>query len=81
MTNIEKLDTNLVTVNQISFMNDNTVNYETKYSEDYDGAYPLYLIFNDVDVYFSCVDREKYLVFALADKNEKVLENYKKALG
>ena len=38
----------------------------------------FYLIFSDVDVYFSCVYGEKYLVFALTNKNEKMLENYKK---
>ena len=36
MTNIKKLDTDLVSVNQISFMNNDAVNYEIEYSEDYD---------------------------------------------
>ena len=75
---IKRLDTSLVSINQISSINDDAVNYEIEYSEDYDGAYPLYLISNDVDAYFSCVDGEKYLGFASTDKNEKVLENYKK---
>ena len=38
----------------------------------------MYLVFNNVDVYFSCVDGEKYLVFASTDKNEEVLKNFKK---
>ena len=78
MTNIKRLDTNLVSVNQLSFINDDALDYEIEYSKDCNDAYPLYLVFNDVDVYFSCVDGEKYLVFASADRNEEVLENYKK---
>ena len=77
MTNIKRLDTNLVSVNQLSFINDNALDYEIEYSKDCSDAYPLYLVFNDVGVYFSSVDGEKYLVFASADRNEEVLENYK----
>ena len=78
MTNIKRYDTNLVIVNQLSFINDDAVNYEIEYSKDYDNAYPLYLVFNDVDMYFSCVNGEKYLVFAQTDGDERVLKNYKK---
>ena len=80
MTNIKGLDTNLVSINQISFMNDNAGNYETEYSKDCNNVYPLYLVFNDVDVYFSCVDGEKYLVFAPTGRNEELLENYKEEI-
>ena len=31
-----------------------------------------------MDIYFECVNEEKYLVFALIDKNLNILENYKK---
>ena len=78
MTNIKVLDLNLVSVSQISFINDNAVNYEIEYYGNYVDTYPLHLVFNDVDVYFSCVNGEKYLVFALEDKNKEMLENYKK---
>ena len=78
MTNIKKLDTNLVSVNQLSFINDDAVNYEIEYSKDYDDAYPLYLVFNDVDAYFKLACENEYLVFASTDNNERVLENYKK---
>ena len=54
MTNIKRLDTNLVSINQLSSINDDAVNYETEYSKDCNNAYPLYLVFNDVDVYFLC---------------------------
>ena len=78
MTNIKRLDTNLVSVNQISFLNDDAVIYEIEYSKDCNDAYPLYLVFNDVDVYFLCVDEEKYLTFASTEKDKKMLKNYKK---
>ena len=31
-----------------------------------------------MDIYFECVNEEKYLVFALTDKNLDIQENYKK---
>ena len=40
--------------------------------------YPTHIVFNNVDLYFECVNEEKYLVFALIDKNLDILENYKK---
>ena len=78
ITNIRKPDTNLVILNQLSFVYDNAVNFEIEYSKDYDDAYPLYLVFNDVDAYFQTVDEDKYLIFASTDKNKRLLENYKK---
>ena len=38
MTNIKRLDTNSVSVNHISFINDDAVNYEIEYSKDYNDA-------------------------------------------
>ena len=58
MTNIMKLDTDLLCINQ-------------------DGGNALYIVFNDVDAYFECIDENKYLVFALTDKNREALENYR----
>ena len=37
----------------------------------------MHLVFNDLDAYFQCINENKYLVFALTDKNRKALENYK----
>ena len=44
MTNIKRLDTNLVSVNQLSFINDDAVNYEIKYSKDYDSARYVFFV-------------------------------------
>ena len=78
MTSTKVLDTSLMSVNQISFINNDTVSYEIAYYGNYVNTYPLYIVFNGVDVYFSCVDGKKYLVFALTNKNKEMLENYRK---
>ena len=77
MTNIKALDMSLAGVNQISLLNGKALSYEIEYYGNYINTYPLYFVFNDVDVYFSCVDGEKYLVFALTDKNKEMLKDYK----
>ena len=68
----------LVGINQISLLNDKALCYEIECYGSYVDTYPLHLVFNDVDVYFSLADGEKYLVFALTDKNKEMLKDYKK---
>ena len=77
MANIKGLDMSLVGANQISLLNDKALSYEIEHYGNYVNTYPLYLVFNDADVYFSCVDGEKYLVFAVKDKNKEMLKDYK----
>ena len=77
MAHINKLDIDLVSVTNISCINDDAVNYEIEYCGD---NYPLYVIFNNIDVYFTIYDDEKYLVIAANDKNEEVLEKHEKLL-
>ena len=79
MANIKNLDTSLICLNEVSFVNDKAaINYEIEYCEDGNDAYPLYLVFK-VDGYFLCADNEmKYLTFAPTEKNTEMLENYKK---
>ena len=36
----------------------------------------LYLVFNNADVYIEENNEDKYLIFALTDKNKEALENY-----
>ena len=78
MTNIMNLDTTFLGINQISFTNTDIVIYEIEYFKNLDGVTSLYLVFNDVDAYFECIDGNKYLVFALTDKNKRALQNYRK---
>ena len=57
--------------------NTDFVVYDIEYFKNLDSANSLYLVFNDVDAYFECIDENKYLVFALTDKKREALENYK----
>ena len=77
MTNIKNLDTNLLGINQITFTSTDSVIYDIEYFKNLDGVNSLYLVFNDVDAYFQCIDENKYLVFALTLKNGEASENYK----
>ena len=74
MTNIKNLDTNLLSINQMTF---DSVVYDIEYFKNLDDINSSYLVFKDVDAYFECIDEHKYLVFALTDKNEEASENYK----
>ena len=76
MANIMKLDTSLLEVNQISFINDDAVIHEIQYFKDFDNATSLYLVFNNVDAYSKSVNKNKYLVFAQRDKNKEMREKY-----
>ena len=80
MTNIMNLDTNLLSINQISYINADITAYEIEYFKNLDDENSLYLVFNNVDVYFECNGEHKYLVFALTD-NKKSNRDFQKTLG
>ena len=61
----------------MTFTNTTSVVYEVQYFKNLDGVNSLYLVLNNVNAYFECIDENKYLVFALADKNREALENYR----
>ena len=67
--NVKKLNANLVGLEKILVFPDGAVSYD---------IYPTHIAFNNVDIYFECVNEEKYLDFALNDNNLDILENYKK---
>ena len=77
MTNIKNLDTNLLGINHMTFTGTDSVVYDIEYFKNLDGVNSLYLVFNDVNASFECIDEIKYLVFALTDKNREALESYK----
>ena len=77
MTNIKNLDTNLIGINQMTFASTDSVVYDIEYFKNFDGVNSLYLVFNDVDVYIEKYGENKYLVFALTNKNREALESYK----
>ena len=64
----------------MTFTSTNSFIYDIEYFKNLDGVNSSYLVFNDVDAYFECIDENKYLVFALTDKNREALESYKRTL-
>ena len=76
MTNIKNFDPNLLIIYQISSKSTDSVICHIKYFKNLDTSNFLYLVFNDVDACIEEYNENKYLVFALTDKNKEALENY-----
>ena len=76
MTNIKNFDPNLLSVDQVSFSSTDRVIFDLKYFKNVNGKNSLYLVFNNVDAYIEENNKDKYLIFALTDKNKEELENY-----
>ena len=78
MINIKNVDPGLLSINQISFKNTDFVIYHIEYItiESLGGDNSLYLVFKNVDAYIEENNEDKYLIFALTDKNKEALENY-----
>ena len=76
MTNISDFDSSLLFIDQISFKSDKLIMYDIKYIKDLNSWHPLYLVFNNLDAYIEKSGENKYLIFALTNKNEMVLKNY-----
>ena len=81
MINIKNRDTNLLGINRMTFASADSIVYDIEYFRNLDSVNSLYLVFSDVDASFEYIDENKYLVFAVADKNKKALENYRELLG
>ena len=77
MTNIKNFDSSLLIIDQISFKSTDSVTYHIEYIKNLDSSSSLYLVFNNVDAYIEENKGNKYLIFALTDKNKEALENYK----
>ena len=81
MINIKNFDPSLLDIDKISFKSNDAVIYDVNYItiKSLGSENSLYLIFNNVDVvYIEESNEDKCLIFASADKNKKVLENYAK---
>ena len=82
MTNIMKLDTSLLGVNQIPFINDEAVIYEIEYFNDFDNETPLYFVFNNVDVDNVVVGNvDKYLFYRSNRKKQRNARKIERTLG
>ena len=56
--------------------NTDCVIYYNAYFKNLDSKNSIYLVFNNVDAHIEKNNEDKYLVFALTDKNKEALENY-----
>ena len=84
-SDIKNIDPNLLSINKIYTNNRDVAFYSIKYimmesinTQNTDGENPLCLSFSDVDTYIIEESGNKYLIFALTEKNKKVIELYKK---
>ena len=84
-SDIKNIDPNLLSINKIYTNNNDVAFYSIKYimmesiyTQNTDGENLLCLSFSDVDTYIIEESGNKYLIFALTEKNKKVLELYKK---
>ena len=83
MTNIKKIDSRLLSINQISIKSTDDVIYDIEYitmkSSDGSNSLVQNLVFKNVHAY---IDRnstgDKYLIFVFTDKNRAELEIYTK---
>ena len=76
MTNIKHFDPNLLSIDQISIKSTDFVIYDIEYFKNLNSKNSRHLVFNNVDAYIEENNEDKYLIFALTDKNKEVLENY-----
>ena len=61
---------------QISFKSTDCVIYDIEYFKNLNSKISPHLVFNNVDAYIEENNEDKYLIFALTDKNKEALENY-----
>ena len=50
--------------------------YDIEYFKNLDSPNFLYLVFNNINAYIAGSHENKYLVFALTEKNKEALQNY-----
>ena len=76
MTNINDFDPSLLNIDEASFKNDELVMYEVKYVKNLNNINSLYLVFNNLHAYIEKNGENKYLIFALTERNKIMLETY-----
>ena len=78
MTNISDFDLSLLNVGSLKFKDDDSTIYDIKYIKKLNSSNSLYLVFKNLDAYIEKSCNNKYLIFALTDKNRIILEDYAK---
>ena len=78
MTNTGDFDLSLLNIDQIAFKSNDSILYEIKYIKNLNNSNSLRLFLNNLDACIEKSGENKYLIFALTDKNEIVLQDYTK---
>ena len=81
MTNIGDFDPSLLNVDSLELKSNDSIIYDIKYIKNLNSSNSLYLVFNSLDAYIEKSKNKgenKYLIFASADKNGMILEDYTK---
>ena len=68
-TNIKNFDSNLFSIDQISFKSIDCVIYDIEYFKHPNRKNSLQHVFNNADAYIEENNEDKYLIFTLTDKN------------
>ena len=68
--NINDFDPSLLNIDEVSFRDDELVMHDIKYIKNLNGLNTLYLVFNNLDVYFKKSDVDKYLFIASTEKKQ-----------
>ena len=81
---IKDIDSNLLSISKVLHKNTGIIVHEIKYimmqsinNKNNDREVPLCLTFSNVDVYIIEESKNKFLLLALTENNNKVLELYK----
>ena len=75
MINVNNFDPSLLHVNKTTVDYDLTV-YDVKYVKNLNKFDNLYLVFNDLDLMFRKIGKDKYLIIISTGKNKGMLEDY-----
>ena len=70
MTSINDIDPSLLSVDAVSFRNDELIMYSISYAKYLNGLSALYLGFDNLD------GQDRYVIPAPAEKNKIMLQNY-----
>ena len=76
MTNINDFDPSLLSIDEVLFESSKLIMCDIKYIKNLNSLDSLYLVLNNLDAYIEKSGENRYLIFASAQKNKIMLENY-----
>ena len=76
MTNINDFDPSLLNIDEVLFESNKLIMYDIKYIKNLNSLGSLHLVFNNLDAYIQKNVENRYLIFALTEKNNMMSTNY-----